>query len=60
TVKWQAAGADGHPMRGEFTFVLDPAAAPAGASAAPPHLDHGDLTSVSTTSAAPRRSRLRS
>lgn len=23
TVKWQAAGADGHPMRGEYTFVLD-------------------------------------
>ncbi|MBI2797461.1 MAG: copper homeostasis periplasmic binding protein CopC [Gemmatimonadetes bacterium] len=25
TVKWQAAGADGHPMRGELTFVIDPA-----------------------------------
>jgi copper transport protein len=23
TVRWQAAGADGHPMRGEYTFVLD-------------------------------------
>lgn len=23
TVKWQAAGADGHPMRGQYTFVLD-------------------------------------
>ena len=23
TVEWQAAGADGHPMRGEYTFVLD-------------------------------------
>lgn len=23
TVKWQAAGADGHPMRGDYTFVLD-------------------------------------
>ena len=22
TVKWQAAGADGHPMKGEFTFVV--------------------------------------
>lgn len=22
TVKWQAAGADGHPMRGEFTFLV--------------------------------------
>ena len=27
TVKWQAAGADGHPMRGEFTFLI---ASPAG------------------------------
>ena len=23
TVKWLAGGADGHPMRGEYTFVLD-------------------------------------
>jgi len=23
TVKWQAGGADGHPMRGEYTFVVD-------------------------------------
>jgi len=23
TVKWQAAGADGHPMRGQYTFVID-------------------------------------
>lgn len=23
TVKWQAAGADGHPVRGEYTFVVD-------------------------------------
>jgi len=22
TVKWQAAGADGHPMKGEFTFLV--------------------------------------
>ncbi len=22
TVKWQAAGGDGHPMKGEFTFVV--------------------------------------
>jgi len=22
-VKWQAAGSDGHPMRGEFSFVVD-------------------------------------
>lgn len=23
SVKWQAGGADGHPMRGEYTFVVD-------------------------------------
>ena len=23
TVKWQAAGKDGHPVKGEFTFVVD-------------------------------------
>ena len=23
TVRWQAAGKDGHPMKGEFTFVVD-------------------------------------
>ena len=23
TVKWQAAGADGHPVRGEYTFTID-------------------------------------
>ncbi len=23
TVKWQAAGADGHPVRGEYTFLID-------------------------------------
>ena len=39
TVKWQAAGADGHPMRGELTFVIDPvaptpSATPAGTGAA--------------------------
>lgn len=29
TVKWQAAGSDGHPMRGEFSFVVDaPVASP--------------------------------
>ena len=27
TVKWQAAGSDGHPMRGEFSFVVDASAA---------------------------------
>jgi len=26
TVKWMAAGSDGHPMRGEFSFVVDPPA----------------------------------
>jgi len=24
-VKWQAAGADGHPVRGEFSFIVAPA-----------------------------------
>ncbi len=28
TVKWQAAGSDGHPMRGEFSFVVDAPPAP--------------------------------
>lgn len=23
TVRWQAAGKDGHPMKGEFTFIVD-------------------------------------
>ena len=27
TVKWQAAGADGHPTRGEYSFVIDAGAA---------------------------------
>ena len=35
TVKWQAAGADGHPMRGELTFVVDPVAPGAGATPSP-------------------------
>ncbi len=35
TVKWQAAGGDGHPMKGEFTFVVaTPGADHQGASAA--------------------------
>lgn len=29
TVKWQAAGSDGHPMRGEFSFVIDAPTPPA-------------------------------
>ncbi len=32
TAKWQAAGADGHPMRGEFTFLV---VAPSGAGPSP-------------------------
>ena len=39
TVKWQAAGADGHPMRGEYTFVLDAAA--------------GELTTAATSAPGP-------
>lgn len=35
SVKWQAGGADGHPIRGEYTFVVDPGAGglPTGAMA---------------------------
>lgn len=60
TVKWQAAGADGHPMRGELTFVLDPATAPAGASAARPYAERGALHLAGAAPHENRRSRLRS
>ncbi len=60
TIKWQAAGADGHPMRGELTFVLDPAAAPAGASAARTHRQHGDVHTVGAGTKEGRKSPLRS
>src|SRR5690606_15988098 len=49
TVRWQIAGADGHPVRGEFTFVIapgaaglrpDPAGPPAPGQEAPPAEHH--------------------
>lgn len=36
TVKWQAAGSDGHPMRGEFSFVVDAPPAPLKSPASAP------------------------
>lgn len=36
TVRWQVAGRDGHPVRGEFTFTLLPEAIPPAAAATPP------------------------
>lgn len=54
TVRWQIAGADGHPVRGELTFVIGPGAAglrlePAGPTApgqeAPP-ADHHPPSSL--------------
>lgn len=57
TIKWQAAGADGHPMRGELTFVVDPAAAPTGPGTAPPSTGHGDALSVGAMLTAGRKSR---
>lgn len=41
TVKWQAAGADGHPMRGEYTFVVE-ASGTGGTADAPPVQTGGD------------------
>ncbi len=32
TVRWQVAGDDGHPTRGEFAFAVDSGAAPSGAA----------------------------
>ena len=58
TVKWQAAGADGHPMRGELTFAIEPAAP--GASAAPaPAASRGSRTNSAVPNGA-GRSRSRS
>ncbi|CAN5636525.1 hypothetical protein BH23GEM5_BH23GEM5_21770 [soil metagenome] len=48
-VRWRGAGADGHPVRGEFNFTIEPDAAglaatageePAGASTPPPAEHH--------------------
>ena len=56
TVRWQIAGADGHPVRGEYTFVISPGAqglAPNPAPTAPgqttpPAAHHHDPTSLPT------------
>ncbi|MEW5926091.1 MAG: copper resistance protein CopC [Gemmatimonadota bacterium] len=56
TVRWQIAGADGHPVRGEYTFMISPgarglAAGPGPAApgqAAPPAGHHHDPTSFPT------------
>lgn len=56
TVKWQAAGADGHPMRGELTFVVDPTA-PSGAGAAQQTTGRSDALAVAAPPSAGRRSR---
>lgn len=52
TVRWQIAGADGHPVRGEYTFTIAPGAeglAPESGPAAPeqaaPPVTHHDPTS---------------
>ena len=36
TVAWQTAGADGHPVRGRFSFVIAPGAQGLGAAGTPP------------------------
>ncbi|HST58473.1 MAG TPA: copper resistance protein CopC [Longimicrobium sp.] len=50
TVVWQVAGADGHPVRGTYTFVIAPGAAglagPVAPGAAPPPVTHHDPTAL--------------
>ena len=50
TVAWQIAGADGHPVRGTYTFVIAPGAAglagPVAPGAAPPPVTHHDPTAL--------------
>ncbi len=41
TVRWQAAGADGHPVRGEYTFTVDASAEP------PPVVDQPPIVETS-------------
>ena len=53
-VAWQVAGADGHPVRGRYTFVIapgaeglgDPVAGPAAPGGTPPPPEHHDATSI--------------
>jgi putative copper export protein/methionine-rich copper-binding protein CopC len=49
TVAWQIAGADGHPVRGRFSFTIAPGAAGLGVS----HAAHAGDTSRSQTPQAP-------
>ncbi|HYR10237.1 MAG TPA: copper resistance protein CopC [Longimicrobium sp.] len=50
TVAWQVAGADGHPVRGTYTFVIAPGAAglagPVAPGAAPPPVTHHNPTAL--------------
>lgn len=52
-VEWQTAGADGHPVRGRFTFVVQPGAAPPSSSSSDPSSGQSSgpvaTSSVSTT-----------
>jgi putative copper export protein/methionine-rich copper-binding protein CopC len=50
TVAWQVVGADGHPVRGAYTFVIAPGAAglagPVAPGAEPPPVTHHDPTAL--------------
>jgi putative copper export protein/methionine-rich copper-binding protein CopC len=52
TVAWQVAGADGHPVRGTYTFVIAPGArglaGPLAPGAAPPPVSHHDAVAMPT------------
>ena len=41
TIVWQMAGADGHPVRGQFRFVIAPGASGLGAGSAPESPEQG-------------------
>lgn len=59
TVNWQIAGADGHPVRGEYSFVVAPGAegliaataGPAAPGQKPPPAEHHDAVTFPTGSA---------
>ena len=58
TVNWQVAGADGHPVRGEYTFVIapgaeglaPPVAGPTAPGQEPPPAEHHDAVTFPTGS----------
>lgn len=56
TVQWQITGADGHPVRGEFTFIIEPGASglvagpPAATAADPPDAARAQPASTTLTS----------